>query len=195
MSNVRLGPTSFVVLGSIALRGPCTSYDLKRFVEVTLGHFWSFAHSQLYAEPDRLARAGLLRADREEGGRRRRTYSVTAAGRDALDTWLGEPSPANPEIRDLGLLKLFFSELADEDAFDELVIAQAAIHRTMLTRYEWLWRRYGGRPEYARRTLTLEAGLRVERALLEFWEGLADERPLVPDTAQAFHEHSSPAGS
>jgi PadR family transcriptional regulator, regulatory protein AphA len=183
---MRLGPTSYVVLGSIALRGPSTSYDLKRFIDVALGRFWSFAHSQLYAEPDRLARAGLLTVHREEGGRRRRTYAVTQTGRDALDAWLGEPSPGNPELRDLGLLKLFFSELGDEEAFEALVLEQAAIHRQMLARYEWLWRRYGERLDYARRTLPLEAGLRVERSLLEFWEALADEQSLAPDRAQAF---------
>jgi DNA-binding PadR family transcriptional regulator len=174
MSSVRLGPTSYVVLGTIALRGPSTSYDLKRFVEVTLGHFWSFPHSQLYAEPDRLARAGLLTEDREEGGRRRRTYAITDAGREAVVAWLGESSPGTPEQRDLGLLKVFFSELGDEDAFEALVDEQMAVHRSMLSRYEWLWRRYGDRPEYARRTLTLKAGLAMERALLAFWEELAE---------------------
>jgi PadR family transcriptional regulator, regulatory protein AphA len=175
MSSVRLGPTSYVVLGSIGLRGPSTSYDLKRFVEVTLGNFWTFPHSQLYAEPDRLARAGLLTEDREEGGRRRRTYAITDAGREAVAAWLGEPSPGNPELRDLGLLKLFFSELSDEGAFEALVQEQMAVHRSVLSRYEWLWRRYGDRPEYARRTLTLKAGLGMERALLAFWEELAEE--------------------
>lgn len=195
MPSVRLGTTSYVVLGIVTLRGPSTSYDLKRFVDVTLGHFWSFAHSQLYAEPDRLARAGLLTADREESGRRRRTYAITPAGREALDAWLSEPSPGNPELRDLGLVKLFFTEIADEDAFEALVLEQAAIHRNMLARYESLWRRYGGRPECARRTLPLEAGLRVERILLEFWEALADDRPLVPDLAQALDPPLNPPES
>ena len=116
VSSLRLGPTSYVVLGSIAVRGPSTSYDLKRFVELTLGHFWSFPHSQLYAEPDRLARAGLLTEDREEGGRRRRTYAITNDGRRVLDAWLHEPATAQVELRHPGLLKLFFSELADDDA-------------------------------------------------------------------------------
>ena len=75
-----------------------------------------------------------------------------------------------------------------------LVLEQAAVHRNTLARYEWLWRRYGGRPEYARRTLTLEAGLRVERMLLEFWEGLADDRPLAPDMAQALDPPPKPPG-
>jgi DNA-binding PadR family transcriptional regulator len=179
MSTVRLGPTSYVVLGSIAMRGPSTSYELKRFVEVTLGHFWSFPHSQLYAEPARLARAGLLTEEREADGRRRRTYALTAAGRAALEAWLAEPSPGNPELRDLGLLKAFFSELVDDEVFENLVHEQIAIHRNMLSRYEWLWRRYGQRPEYARRAFTLQAGLGMERAMIDYWERLAEDPPQV----------------
>ena len=176
MSTLRLGPTSYVVLGTIALRGPSTSYDLKRFVELTLGHFWSFPHSQLYAEPDRLARAGLLSEEREDGGRRRRTYDITAEGREALAEWLREPSPGHQELRDPGLLKLFFSELDEEgEAFEALAREQVAAHRTMLAQYEWLWRRYGERLEYARRTLPLKAGLAVERTFVAFWEDLVDD--------------------
>jgi PadR family transcriptional regulator AphA len=180
---MRLGPTSYVVLGAIALRGPSTAYDLKRYVELTLGHFWSFPHSQLYAEPDRLARAGLLTEEREDGGRRRRTFAITPEGHEALVAWLGEPSPGHPELRDLGLLKLFFSELADEDVIEALVREQAAAHRTMLARYEWLDRRYGDRPEYAQRLLTLKAGFAMERAFVGFWEGLAAEGTPANDQA------------
>ena len=71
-SQVRLGPVSYLVLGIVALRGPSTPYDLKRFVQLSIGHFWPFPHTQLYAEPARLADAGLLEEMREESGRRRR---------------------------------------------------------------------------------------------------------------------------
>jgi PadR family transcriptional regulator, regulatory protein AphA len=179
MSSVRLGPTSYVVLGAIALRGPSTSYDLKRFVELTLGHFWAFPHSQLYAEPDRLAREGLLTEDREEGGRRRRTYDITEAGRAALDRWLREAPNGQWELRDFGLLKLFFSELVEDEAIEGLAREQAAAHRATLARFEWLWDRYGDRPELARRALTLKAGFAMERALIAFWEGVADEIPAA----------------
>jgi PadR family transcriptional regulator, regulatory protein AphA len=184
MSSVRLGPTSYVVLGSIAVRGPSTSYDLKRFVELTLGHFWAFPHSQLYAEPDRLARAGLLTEEREEGGRRRRTYAITDDGRRALDAWLHEPTTGHMELRDLGLVKLFFSDLADDDVFRAIAREQLAAHRAMLARYEWLWRRYGHRPEYAQRTLPLKAGFGVEQAIIGFWEQVAAEEPSAPPSTR-----------
>lgn len=58
--NLRLGPTSYLVLGMIGLRGPSTSYDLKRAVSRTVSYFWPFPHSQLYGEPERLTEAGLL---------------------------------------------------------------------------------------------------------------------------------------
>ena len=185
MSSVRLGPTSYVVLGTIALRGPSTPYDLKRFVETTLGHFWAFPHSQLYAEPARLAEAGLLDEDREDGGRRRRTYAITTAGKDAIRTWLGEPTPGGQELRDLGMLKLFFSELAPDDDLSKLVREQIAAHRELLARYEWLWERFGERPELARRVLTLKAGFAIERALISFWQDLADEENARVSTVSA----------
>jgi len=178
MSSVRLGPTSYVVLGGITLLGPSTSYDLKRFVETTLGHFWAFPHSQLYAEPARLAEAGLLTVEREQGGRRRRTYAITAAGHDALRAWLGEPTPGSQELRDIGLLKLFFTEVASDEDLEALVREQIAAHRATLARYQWLWERFGDRPEYARRVLTLKAGFALEGAMISFWEQLAEE--VVP---------------
>ena len=45
---------------------PVDLYDLKRFVQLSVGHFWPFPHTQLYAEPARLAEAGLLEETREE---------------------------------------------------------------------------------------------------------------------------------
>ena len=87
--------------------GEATPYDLKQVVNAWVGNFWSLQHSQLYAEPARLARAGYLDEERERGGRRRRRYRLTAAGREALDEWRGDVHPEPTELRDLGLLKLF----------------------------------------------------------------------------------------
>ncbi len=73
----RLTTTSYVVLGMVAVRGPSTSYDLKRAVNHSVGYFWPFPHAQLYSEPKRLVELGLLELDVEPTGRRRQTYTIT----------------------------------------------------------------------------------------------------------------------
>jgi DNA-binding PadR family transcriptional regulator len=109
-----LTPTSYVVLGLLATLGPSTPYEMEQQVDLSLGHFWSFPHSQLYSEPVRLAERGLVEEAREQGGRRRRTFTLTGAGRTALQDWLGaqDEPPAGTELRDLGLLRLFFGAAA-----------------------------------------------------------------------------------
>ena len=94
-TELRAGPVSYLVLGIVAVRGPSTSYDLKRFVQLSVGHFWPFPHTQLYAEPARLAEAGLLEETREESGRRRRHYAITDGGPRAARP-SGSPSPSRP---------------------------------------------------------------------------------------------------
>jgi hypothetical protein len=88
-------------------------------------------------------------------------------------------------VRDLGLLKLFFSEVAEDAVFHALVQEQIAVHRNTLSRYEWLRRRYANRPEYARRAVTLRAGFGMEHALLAFWEQLATDPSIADAPAQA----------
>ena len=172
-SDLRLGPVSYLVLGITALRGPTTPYELKRFVQLSIGHFWPFAHTQLYAEPARLAEAGLLEETREEGGRRRRHYSLTEGGRRRLEAWLAEPDTTPTEFRDFGLLKLFFCELAVPEDIEVLAHEQAAAHRRKLAEYDAILERFGDRPELAKRLVSLELGIRLSRAAAEFWDEVA----------------------
>jgi DNA-binding PadR family transcriptional regulator len=172
-SEPRLGHVSFLVLGIIAMRGASTPYDLKRFVERSVGHFWPFPHTQLYTEPERLAAAGLLDETREEGGRRRRHYTITPEGRARLQAWLAEPETAPTEYRDVGVLKLFFAELATPDDVEALASTQAAAQREVLALYEGFIERYGDRPEYAARLRSVEMGIRFTRAAIEFWDEVA----------------------
>jgi DNA-binding PadR family transcriptional regulator len=163
---IRLTPTSFIVLGFLARLGEATPYDLKAQVEASVGNFWSFPHSQLYAEPARLAKAGLLQERRERGGRRRRIFSLTSAGREALERWRDEPTAELPELRDLSLLKLFF----DGEPVT-LALVQAEAHRSKLAAYETLAAvDDGSGPRGPWRAL--EAGIAHEREWIRFWEQL-----------------------
>lgn len=165
-----LTPTSYVVLGLVALLGPSTPYDMERWAQGSLGHFWSVPRSQLYGEPARLAAAGLLDEARENEGRRRRTFALTDAGRDALQAWLGEPSGTVAEIRDLGLLKLFFgSAAASPHDVTASARAQVDAHAAQLALYRSLTEVVED-PHVA---ATLRLGVAYETAAVEFWSSVA----------------------
>ena len=170
----QLTPTSYLVLGLLATRGPATSYELKRRVAQSVGYFWSFPHSQLYAEPPRLAAAGMVEDEREERGRRRRTFRITPSGREALRRWLAAPVESLPEIRDLGLLKLFFAELTPAEDVAALAAASAAAHARRLAEYESIERLLGDNPARRYPRLALQLGIAHERAAVDFWRSVAD---------------------
>lgn len=169
MASGRLTPTSYVVLGTIALRGPSTPYDLKRAVGHSIGYFWPFPHAQLYSEPKRLANLGLLTVTSENGGRRRQVYHLTDTGRTTLRAWLAEPTNDQMQVRDIAEMKLFFSELAQPEDLRALAVQQVGQHRQRIGVYETMMERFGSRPELAGRLISLRLGLRIEHAALEFW--------------------------
>ena len=175
--SIKLTPTSYVVLGLVARAGSCTPYDLKREIYQTLEYFWTFPHSQLYAEPERLQRAGLLEESREAGGRRRRTFRLTPAGREALAAWLKEATVEAPEIRDPGLLKLYFGELAAAADVRALARQQEQLHRQLLTEYEAVCEAHRGDRTPGYRLAIVEMGVLFEKASVAFWSAVAASQP------------------
>ena len=136
MSIERLTSTSYLVLGLLAREGPSTPYALERHVEATLGNFWTFPHTLLYSEPARLSVMGLVVEARETESRRRRVFAITPAGESALGAWLDRPSGASTELRDLGLLQLFFADLAPAESRLRLAEKQLALHQEKLAAYQ-----------------------------------------------------------
>jgi PadR family transcriptional regulator, regulatory protein AphA len=181
MQEPRLTPTSYIVLGLLELAGEATPYALKQLVRDSVGNFWSLQHAQLYTEPERLTKAGYLRERREPGGRRRKRYSLTPQGREALGRWRSEPTSELYELRDPGLLQLFFG--ADPAA---LAPVQIAVHRGKLEQFEKLLESDPGTGDRGP-WLTLQAGIRVEREIIGFWEAVSSS------TAPSNHPRSTAA--
>ncbi len=172
--SAALTPTSYLVLGLVGATGPVTSYELKQIVANSIGNFWPFPHSQLYAEPTRLVRAGLLNEKAETSGRRRRHYTITSDGRRALVDWLAEPAQEPSEIRDLGLLKLFFLSQADPHLRHKLALEQRASHEASLRDIEILHAAISNVADPWQRK-ALEVGARFQRLAVDFWGEVADE--------------------
>ena len=166
MQELRLTPISFIVLGFVNWSGETTPYGLKQLVAASVGNFWTLQHAQLYSEPERLAKAGYLTEERERGGRRRKLYSITDRGRQALEEWRSEPTDTIFELRAPALLKLFFG--ADPV---ELAKVQVGAHRRKLAEYEEI---RDTMPEDvpAGPRLALDAGIASERHQIEWWEAV-----------------------
>lgn len=176
VSTPRLSHTSYLVLGLVAGMGASTPYELKQMVSTSLGYFWSFPHSQLYSEPDRLAGLGLLEVDQEDAGRRRKRYSITPAGRAELAAWLGDPEAGRAEVREPGLLKLFFGGLAGEEEMTRLARARARLYAAELARYEAIDEETAGHPDLRYPRATLRLGIAWARACLTFWTEVAEDK-------------------
>ena len=162
---ISLTPTSYIVLGLVRQAGETTPYSLKQMAAATIGNFFSIPHSQLYAEPERLAGAGLLSVRREEGGRRRKHYSLTARGRKALESWLESPTEEMYELRDPGLLKLAMG--SDAKA---LARAQLPAHEERLQRFQEILRVLEASGATTAQRLVVESGIGHEREYVRFWK-------------------------
>jgi PadR family transcriptional regulator AphA len=114
----------FAVLGLLE-DGPASGYALTARFEKSLQRFaWTARQSHIYPELGRLAEDGLIEVA-EEGARGRRTYAITAAGRDALHEWLLSP-PKPRAVRDEQILRLcLISALSPAEA-RELILGQLA---------------------------------------------------------------------
>ncbi len=129
---MELSATGRVILGMLAVE-PRSGYDIKTVVDRSTRFFWAASYGQIYPELKRLAEQGLVEADAEQGGRRRTTHRITDAGRDALAKWIRDPE-LTQEMRDEGLLKLFFAGLLERDDAIAVLAATREHHLEKLNR-------------------------------------------------------------
>jgi PadR family transcriptional regulator AphA len=105
----QLSPTAYVILGFVR-NEPRSGYEIKAVVDNSTRFFWAASYGQIYPELKRLAEAGLITgSDSPTGGRKRTIYEITADGEEELRAWLRQ-DPETFEMRDEGLLKLFFAD-------------------------------------------------------------------------------------
>jgi DNA-binding PadR family transcriptional regulator len=100
---------AYVILGALQA-GPRSGYEVKQLVDKAIRFFWAASYGQIYPELRRLRDEGLI-ATAGDGvsGRKRVRYELTEAGHEALVEWLRAPL-TRYELRDEGLLKLFFAD-------------------------------------------------------------------------------------
>jgi DNA-binding PadR family transcriptional regulator len=174
MSLPELSPTAKVILGMIAF-GKRTGYDIKQFVDRTTRHFLAASYGQIYPELKRLEEEGLITGTAEpSGGRARMVYELTPDGRRALEEWLTSDDEPMYELRDEGMLKLFFSDSLPERRIPNLEAMRVRNERK-LAALRALEAHASQGPEGA--YLTLQLGIGMTEWIINWCE--ATERRLA----------------
>jgi PadR family transcriptional regulator AphA len=174
---IRLTTTSYAVMSLLKMIGEATPYDLKQALERSIENFWPVPHTTFYDEPARLAQAGYLSQRQESGGRRRKRYSLTDSGREALRAWADTPGAGPPQYRDEGMLKVFAG--ADPQA---VYAGRGDWHRAKLAELEGYLESLRAVPQKLRAEewrgaeATLVAGIDYQHQMIDTIERLI-ERP------------------
>jgi PadR family transcriptional regulator, regulatory protein AphA len=112
MADPQRDTTTLVVLGLVALQ-PGSGYDLARLADRSVGYLWTPSRSQIYKILPRLVSEGLATAKRVRQRDRpdKDLYSITPAGRRALQRWLAEAEEEPVRNPNIFAVKLFFCDL------------------------------------------------------------------------------------
>jgi PadR family transcriptional regulator, regulatory protein AphA len=167
-NSIKLTGTSYALLALLKEFGPSTSYMIKGALESSIQNFWPVPHTTAYEEPARLAEAGYLSAEQEERGRRRRVYSLTEKGLEALAAWANEPVAAPPQLRDELMLKVFAG-----GSPEPLLGPRIAWHRAKLEELKGYLEAVQASDDFQGSERTLHAGIAYEEKMLEMLAALA----------------------
>ena len=122
---MELSATGKVILGMLAAR-PRSGYEIKQLVDSSARFFWAASYGQIYPELKRLEQTGLIAgAEASQGNRHRTVFKLTGKGRRAAKEWIDSP-PQVFELRDEGLLGLFFAGSIDPARTAEIARERAA---------------------------------------------------------------------
>lgn len=181
---MELSSVGRVILGALR-RGPRSGYEIKCLVDRSTRFFWAASYGQIYPELHRLQDAGLIEGASKPTGERRRTlYRLTPRGRRALRAWLLTPDAAY-ELRDEGLLKLFFADGLEPDEAVALVRSIREERERVLARLLEIQERSAGRrPRFP--SIALEYGIDMHRWMVDWFDRL--ERRLADEAAAAREE-------
>ncbi len=115
---------------------PQSGYELGKRFDKTVGFFWRARHQQIYAELHRMAEKGWISSETiaQEDRPNRIVYSVTDAGRSALQEWAAT-YVAQPSVKEELLVKLFALGEIDADVLIDQVQQRLEEHQQTLAHY------------------------------------------------------------
>jgi DNA-binding PadR family transcriptional regulator len=169
----KLNKSKFAILGVLG-DGPASGYDIKQFSDMSISHFWNENYGHIYPVLKRLEREKLVTMDsRQKDGRLRSVYSITQKGREALNSWLAEPSADTPRRFEF-LLKLFFGHDLPVSHWEKALEAEKQNAAEELREYRAIEEKFAAkRPACGKksdpfRMATLKFGIKYAQARIEW---------------------------
>lgn len=163
--------TRYALLG-ILTQKECTGYEMRKFIEKSIGFFWQESFGQIYPTLSQLENEGKIAPVTTKGrGTKPVPYRITASGRKELREWLSAET-APEVIRNELLLKVFFGK----EAGAEVLLAELQRHLRHSLELQKMFQQVqrqlaevkNPQPHQAYAQLTLDYGRRAVKAEQEW---------------------------
>jgi DNA-binding PadR family transcriptional regulator len=161
------------LIGLLARDGPQTGYQLTKAFDRSVNFFWNALPGQIYPELARLVAAGLIRQT-GSGPRGAKKYEANAEGIAELRRWINEDEPSRA-IRNETLVRVFFAYLVDPAEAEAFLRREADVYRSYLVTLEEIAAGPAKTLPERASWLTVDSGVRVTRARLEWAENAIEE--------------------
>lgn len=111
---------SHAILGFLDYR-PMSGYDLKKYFDQSVAHFWSATQSHIYKALENLEKDGMVESQviQQEGKPNRKQYRITEAGQNELYSWASTPLPVEAK-REAWLIQVFFAHNLENEEIASL---------------------------------------------------------------------------
>ncbi len=177
--------------------GPMTGYELKKFFDTSVAHFWNAELSQIYPALKQLEGEGLveMKVEVQEDRPNRKVYSITDTGRRELLDWLATPAQ-HEQVREPILIKVFFGSSLPKPELISVLQNCADETRTALTYLQYAHQfvdkfveSIGLQHEALFWQLTIDCGLKVHMAELEWTEEAIQKIKAADDSIFENEQH------
>ena len=128
-------PLAHAILGFLEYQ-PMTGYDLKKYFDQSITHFWSATQSHIYKALENLEKDGFVEVKviPQEDKPNRKEYHITHAGRAELHHWVTTPLSLG-NVREAWLIQIFFSHASSNE---EIVCLLKAREKDIQTKLDVL---------------------------------------------------------
>lgn len=94
-----------------------SGYDIAKFFQKSINFFWHAQNSHIYLELKKLEKYGYVtyREVIQNDKPNKKIFKITESGRNAFNEWVGKITKQNFEMKNIFLMKFFFSGAKPEE--------------------------------------------------------------------------------